>query len=71
MNVGTNLARKIPTPKRNAHEYMTNCNTNNSIFHTAEVSEKEIVKIISNFKDSSAGWDDIKPSIIKHVKKTV
>ena len=29
------------------------------------------VKIIKDFKDSAAGWDDIKPSIIRHVKNLV
>ena len=28
----------------------------------------EIYKIIGTFKDSAAGWDDIKSSMIKHIK---
>ena len=50
---------------------MANCNNKNSIFHATEVTEEEIVKIIGNFKDSAAGWDDIKPSVIKHVKTSL
>ena len=68
VNVGTNLANKIPKSKKTPDEYMAGCNPNNAIFHPAQVTEDEIFKIISDFKDSSAGWDDIKPSVIKHVK---
>ena len=50
---------------------MADCNKKNSVFHATEVTEEEIVKIIGGFKDSAAGWDGIKPSVIKHVKTFV
>ena len=31
------------------------------VFILNPVSENEVLKIISNFKDSSAGWDELKP----------
>ena len=35
------------------------------------VSENEILKIISNFKDSSAGWDELKPLMMKNIKESI
>ena len=71
VNVGTNLAAKIPKSNKKASDYLINCNKNNNVFYTTMVTEEEVLKIISNFKDSSAGHDDIKPNIIKHVKNTI
>ena len=31
------------------------------------VTEKEIDKIILNFRDSSAGWDELKPTVVKSI----
>ena len=70
VNVGANLASKIPVVETRPADYMKNINIAN-VFNASVVSEEEIYKIISNFKDSAAGWDGIKPSIIKHVKNTV
>ena len=50
---------------------MSACNPNNALFEPTPVCEKEIVKIIGAFKDSAAGWDGIKPSVIKHVKNFI
>ena len=35
------------------------------------VSNEEVVKIISSFKDSSARWDESKPGIIKNIKDCI
>ena len=35
------------------------------------VTEIEIVNIINDFKDSEAGWDERKPSVIKGVKEFI
>ena len=48
VNVGKNLASKIPSSKKNASDYMKNCNPDNCIFTVNAVSEEEIAKI--NFK---------------------
>ena len=44
---------------------MENC------FYIRPVTEIEIVDIISDFKDSAAGWDELKPSIIKGIKQFI
>ena len=36
-----------------------------SIFNINPVTEDEITKIVGQFEGSAAGWDDLKPSIIK------
>ena len=38
------------------------------LFYLSPVAEAEVDKIISNFRDSAAGWDELKHSIIKTVK---
>ena len=35
------------------------------------VNDEEVVKMISSFKDSSAGWDELKPGIIKTIKDCI
>ena len=35
------------------------------------VTEQEIYKIIDTFKDSAAGWDDLKSTMIKHIKESI
>ena len=40
-------------------------------FSLEPVTENEICKIIGTFKDSAAGWDGIKPGIVKHIKEIV
>ena len=41
------------------------------LFHLSPVAEAEVDKIISNFRDSAAGCDELKPSIIKTVKDSI
>ena len=41
------------------------------MFYLSPVAEAELDKAISNFKDSAAGWDELKPSIIKTVKYSI
>ena len=65
VNVGSNLAKKIPKCNKSHTEYLKKCD---STFNPTEVSESEVCKIISGFKDSAAGWDELKPGIIKHIK---
>ena len=42
--------------------------TSQQKFVSTEVNEDHVLKIISDFGDSAAGWDDLKPNVIKHVK---
>ena len=41
------------------------------LFYLSPVAEAEVDKIISNFRDSAAGWAELKPSIIKTVKDSI
>ena len=41
------------------------------MFYLTPVAEAEVDTIISNFRDSAAGWDELKPSIIKTVKTSI
>ena len=55
VNVGTTLAKNIPLSNKSPTEYMITNTTD--LFILDPVSENEVLKIISNFKDSSAGWN--------------
>ena len=52
VNVGANLASKIPVVETHPADYMKNINIAN-VFNASVVSEEEIYKVTSNFKDSS------------------
>ena len=41
------------------------------LFYFDPVTENEICKIIGTFKDSAAGWDDMRANDIKHIKEIV
>ena len=69
VNVDTTLAKNIPHSNKSPTEYMI---TNTiDLFILDPVSENEVLKIISNFKDSSAGWDELKPLMMKNIKESV
>ena len=69
VNVGSTLAKAIPQVSKSPIEYikenLENC------FYIRPVTEIEIVDIISDFKDSAAGWDELKPSLIKGIKQFI
>ena len=69
VNVGNTLAKSIPTSHKHPNDYIS-YNASNT-FSLDPVTENEICKIIGTFKDSAAGWDGIKPGIVKHRKKIV
>ena len=54
VNIGASLAKNIPVSDKEPSEYMTHDIL--EMFHLSPVAEAEIDKIISNFKDSAAGW---------------
>ena len=41
------------------------------LFILDPVSENEVLKILSNFEDSTAGWDELKPLIMKNIKESI
>ena len=69
VNVGTVLAKSIPPTDKNPVDYIQQDIITNLYFDPT--TENEICKIIGSFKDSAAGWDDLKSSMIKHVKDSI
>ena len=69
VNVGTVLAKSIPPTDKNPVDYIQQDVITNLYF--GPTTENEICKIIGSFKDSAAGWDDLKSSMIKHVKDSI
>ena len=39
-----------------------------SQLHLSTVTENEVLNIIGNLKNSSAGWDELKPYIMKNIR---
>jgi hypothetical protein len=62
INIGPNLAEKIPKVQGNINDYI-NYNPN-SIFIN-DIESNEIKKIIEQLKDASPGYDGISPKILK------
>ena len=69
VNVGTVLVKSIPPTDKNPVEYIQQDIITNLYFDPT--TENEICKIIGSFKDSAAGWDDLKSSMVKHVKDPI
>ena len=69
VNVGESLANEIPFIDRCPSEYIKVEISEN--FFVSAVTEDEIGKIICNFKDSAAGWDDLRPRIMKLIQSCI
>ena len=69
VNVGTVLAKSIPPTNKNPVDYLQRDIITNLYFDPT--TENEISKIIGSLKDSASGWDDLKSSMIKHVKDSI
>ena len=66
VNVGSTLASAIPASTRGP---IVNIRANTmSQLHLSTVTENEVLSIIGNFKNSSAGWDELKPNIMKNIR---
>ena len=59
VNVGESLANEIPSTERCPSEYIK--------YET----EDEICKIICNHKVSAAGWDDLRPLIMRLIQNCI
>ena len=69
VNIGASLAKNIPVSDKKTSDYMSHYVL--ELFYLSPVTEAEVDKIISNFRDSAAGWDELKPSIIRTVKDSI
>ena len=66
VNVGSDLTKNIPKSRKDPMDYI-NLEVN-ECFYVMPVTDEETAKIIASFKDSSAGWDELKPVIMKNIK---
>ena len=69
VNVGPNLARNIPNTKTKPTAYLKNKVMES--FFLQPVSEDELVKVITNLKNSAPGWDGYQAQILKKIKHTI
>ena len=69
VNTGASLAKNIPVSNKKTSDHRSHDVL--ELFYLSPVAEAEVDKIISNFRDSAAGWDELKPSIIKTVKDSI
>ena len=69
VNIGASLFKNIPVSDKKTSDYTSHDVL--ELFYLSPVAEAEVDKIISNFRDSAAGWDELKPSIIKTVKDSI
>ena len=60
VNVGPNLAKKIPEQKQNPLDFLKNMISNT--IYLSPVTPSEVISIMGSCKDSSPGFDDIKIS---------
>ena len=63
INVGPNLASKIPSDNRSPTSHMMDWVTDDMLL--SPVIEEETVTIIKSLKDSSSGWDEISTRVVK------
>ena len=69
VHVGESLASVIPQSSKMPSDYLKHDIVN--ILYLDPVTEDEIDKIILNFRDSSAGWDELKPMVVKSVRNCI
>ena len=62
VNVGTNLAQKIPP---NSQTPTASLIRNINSMAVLPVNESEVIDIIKNLKNSSPGWDSISAKVVK------
>ena len=68
VNVGSTLANAFPPTNKKPSEYIT---SNKVLFVMSSVTENEIEKLIENLKESSCGWDELRPRIMKFIKQSI
>ena len=59
------LAKSIPPTDKNPIDHIHQNMINNIYFYS--VTENETYQIIVTFKDSAAGWDNLKLTLITHI----
>ena len=69
VNVVASLATLIAPSNKNPFEYMK---ADTSItFQSTPVTEREVENILMQLKDSSSGWDELRPNVMKTIKPSI
>ena len=68
VNIGASLAKNIPVSDKKPSDYMSHDVL--ELFYLSPVAEAAVDKIISNFSDSAAGWDELKSLLSLRLLKT-
>ena len=66
VHVTESLASVIPQSTKVPSDYFKHDIMNK--MYLDPVTENEIDKIILNFRESSAGWDELKPTVVKFIR---
>ena len=69
INIGPELAKKIPHSNNNPLHYIHH--DRNVISNADPVTDEEVERIIRGFNDSAAGWDELRPKIIKCIRNQI
>ena len=64
VNIGPNLAKKIPHTDVDPIQYLTNNNIDRSIY-LHPTSDKEVENVINDLRNSSPGYDEINTKLLK------
>ena len=59
----------IAPSNKNPLEYMKN--DTSITFQNTPVTEREMENILMHLKDSSSGWDELRPNVMKTIKKSI
>ena len=67
VNVGATYAKSIPKSNKSPISYI-NQNSMDT-FYTIPTTNRAVEMIIANFKDSAPGWDNLKPCVIRKIRR--
>ena len=64
--IGKNLAQKIPSPRKNIHDYINKIPRQLQSLYLSQTTEQQVKKLINNLPNkTSSGYDDIDNILLK------
>ena len=69
VHVGESLASVIPQSSKVPCDYLKHDIVNK--LYLDPVTDDEVERIIHHFKESAAGWDELKPTVVKSIRKCI
>ena len=70
--IGTNYAKKIPSPNKNIKDYLKVIPRNNKSIFLTPTNHEEIRKLITEFPNKkSSGYDNINNILLKSLKDVI